>query len=185
MTLKRLVGLAAVALTVTACSGGDPAVLDWDLTESHTIEGIGRADDGEGGGGFDSVESVRITLPDGSVFEATDDVAGITFLATDGELSHLDIAFEPETAEDTYTRILGFINEWELTLHPRVDSWWAQAQGVTGPEAAEVDTSEIFAARPGDFDDVRLAPGGPFIDASIAYSFNDDRPFAVNFGFTW
>ena len=183
--MSEMDAIRDAVLAGAGCFGGDAAVLDWDLTESHTIEGIGRADDGEGGGGFDSVESVRITLPDGSVFEAPDDVESIGFLATDGELSHLDIAFEPETAEDTYARALALIEEWGLSVHPRVDSWWAQAQGVTGPEAAEVDTSEIFAARPGDFDDVRLAPGGPVVEVRILYSFNDDRPFAVNFGLYW
>jgi len=80
---------------------------------------------------------------------------------------------------------LALIEEWGLTRSFRLDEWWAQARGVTGPEAAAVDTSEIGATRPGTIDEMRLGPDGPWIELAIVYSFNDERPFAVDFGLYW
>jgi hypothetical protein len=174
---------ALLAIAAGACSSeGNGAMLHWDLSKTHTLADIER----ERSGGIDPVDSIRIELPGDRVFAAEGDVNDVVFLAPDADLAEVSIAFEAETAADAYARTQRFIEEWGLTLHPRVDEWWTHAQGVTGPAAAEVDTSQISASAPEAPEGGRLGgPDGPYVSVSILYSFNDDRPFVVQFGIFW
>ncbi|MGQ0823801.1 MAG: hypothetical protein ACT4OX_02020 [Actinomycetota bacterium] len=181
--MPKLFALALLVLTLFGCAGKDATVLDWDLATSHTLEDIGIS--GRQGGGFDNVESVRVQLPEGQEFQASGDVKRVSYFALHDELEQLNITFEAQTAEDAYARVQEFIDEWGLSERIQLDEWYAQARGVTGPEAAEINTSEVFAVAPGEIDDIRIGADGPFIEVVILYSFNDDRPFTVSFQLHW
>lgn len=157
--------------------------MDWDLSNTHRPSDIGWDGDNEAGS-FDSVSSLRITLPEGRVFEAGDDVREVIFSRDGDELDDLQVTFEEQTAEEAYERASQLVRDWGLDGE-NIDKWFAEARGKAGDEASEVDDSGAFATVFGPPGAGQLGPGGPEVTVEVRYSFDDDRPWVVAYDLGW
>lgn len=170
---------AAVACLTVACTPEEPAVIDWDLSDSHTAEDVGWPNE-LSMTEFSPVASVRIRLPGDRMFQAGDEVHDVT-LEREGDLVTLvQVDFEPQTAEDAYERAVILAEEWGLR-RAGLDKWFRQRMAGRAAGHEDVTSTSLATAPAGQ----RLGPEGPSVSAEIRYSFNDERPSLVSLQFFW
>lgn len=172
--------MASMAVLATACNGdGEARVIDWDLSSSHTAADVGWA------GGLDTreispVSSLRISLPEGRVLRAGDEVHDVT-LERDGDLVRLIMVdFEKSTTEDAYRRAVRLAEEWGLR-RDKLDEWVAKRRAQRAQGEEDLSLRGGATAPPG----TTIGPGGPAVSVEIRYSFDDAKPSIVSLELVW
>lgn len=167
--------LAVVILFLSGCGPDVPEHVEWDLSESHVPSDVDwepRSD--KDGTVMEGIESVRIELPGGHVFEASSDVHDVT-LGNDGDLLTLvAVEFQPESVDEAYKRATEFAAEWDLTTK-YLDGWYRRASRPNAP------LPDITGAQR---DESLAGPKGPFVMVQIR-PYTSEAPALVSFQIEW
>jgi hypothetical protein len=175
LAARALAGAAALlaAAAITGCGGDEERVIDWDFSEGRAVpeEDLDKPD--LSANEITPVESVRIRLPGGKIFEAGDEVNRV---AVDRDLSDRDrlalvqVMSQPETAEAAYELAVRWAEQFDLPLEP-LEAWKRDGDG----------TARALSADP----DATLGPEGPVPAVKLLYSFEDDRPTIAALELAW
>jgi hypothetical protein len=154
-----------------SASGDDDAMIDWNLSSSHTMADVDWPKPDLSAVEISPVEQVRIALPDGRSFEADGDtVHDITLDRRDRIVRNLQIDSHPRSEADAHELAVRWAEEWGLSREP-LDRWRDGA----------AKTPAITSGRPGE----RVGDDGPVPAVEIRNSFEDDRPALVSLQFYW
>jgi hypothetical protein len=173
---RATVLVACLMLTLTGCGGsesasGDEAVIDWDLSTSHTVDDVDWPKPELSAVEISPVEEVRIELPEGKSFAAGGDVVhDITLDRRERIVRNVQIDSHPRSAEDAHELAVRWAEEWGLPREP-LDRW----------RDGDAKTPAITSARRGE----RIGDEGPLPAVEIRNSFEDDRPALVSLQFYW
>ena len=169
--------VACVLLALTGCggsdtaSGDDQAMIDWDLSKTHTMEDVDWPKPDLSAVEISPVEQVRIELPEGRSFESDGDVVhDITLDRRERIVRNVQIDSHPRSAADAHELAVSWAQEWGLSREP-LDRW---RDGAT-------KTPVITSARPVE----RIGDGGPVATVEIRNSFEDENPALVSLQFYW
>jgi hypothetical protein len=168
--------VACLLLALTGCGGsesaeGDEAMIDWDLSQSHTMDDVEWPKPDLSAVEISPVEQVRIELPGGRSFESDGDtVHDITLDRRERTVRNLLIDSHPRSEEGAHALAVRWAEEWGLSREP-LDRW---RDGAT-------KTPAITSGRPVD----RIGDGGPVPAVEIRKSFQDDNPALVSLQFYW
>lgn len=181
---------AALALTVTACTGGDgqkkpttppppkptgpvKTTVRWDLRDGHAVKGVKwrGGTSFEVGGGV----KVRLRLPGGTVTERVDRFGA----DREGDQIRDIVMYWPgASVDDAYANAKRLARTWRLDTR-NLDAWHARLKATPGRPA---DLPNVIA-NPKDFKPT--GPGGPLASAEIRYSFDESHPAMVKLQFFW
>jgi hypothetical protein len=168
--------VACLLLALTGCGGseqaeGDEAVIDWDLSRSHTVGDVDWPKPDLSAVEISPVDEVRIELPEERSFKSDGEgVHDITLDRRDRVVRNVQIDSHPRSAADAHELAARWADEWGLSREP-LDSW---RDGAT-------KTPVITSARPAE----RIGDGGPVPAVEIRNSFDDDSPALVSLSFYW
>jgi hypothetical protein len=168
--------VACLLLAVTACGGsesaeGDEAMIDWDLSQSHTMDDVDWPKPDLSAVEISPIEQVRIDLPGGRSFESDGDtVHDITLDRRGRTVRNVQIDSQPLSASDAHQLAVRWAEEWDLSRVP-LDRW---RDGAT-------KTPAITSGRPAE----RIGDDGPVPIVEIRNSFEDERPALVSLQFYW
>ena len=168
--------VACLLLALTGCGGsesaeGDEAMIDWDLSHSHTMDDVDWPKPDLSAVEISPVEQVRIALPEGRAFESGGDVVhDITLDRRDRIVRNVQIDSHPRSAADAHELAVRWAEEWDLSREP-LDRWRDGA----------AKTPAITSGRPVE----RIGAGGPVPAVEIRSSFQDDKPALVSLQFYW
>ena len=175
--MRRTSALAAcLLLALTGCGGsesaeGDEAMIDWDLSQSHTMDDVDWPKADLSAVEISPVEQVRIALPEGRAFESDGDVVhDITLDRRDRTVRNVQIDSHPRSAADAHELAVRWAEEWDLSRVP-LDRW----------RDGDAKTPAITSGRPGE----RIGDDGPVPVVEIRNSFQDDNPALVSLQFYW
>ena len=157
------------------CVSDVPEHVEWDLSDSHLpadVDWEPRSD--MDGAVIESIESVRIELPGGHVFEADSDIHDVT-LGNEGEsLTLVAVEFQPESVDDAYKRALAFAEEWDMSTES-LDRWHKR---VSDPDDDLTTTG--LTQRQDSLD----GPDGPWIVVQLR-PISPETPALVSFQIQW
>jgi hypothetical protein len=168
--------VACLLLALTGCGGseqaeGDEAVIDWDLSRSHTVGDVDWPKPDLSAVEISPVDEVRIELPEGRSFRSDGEVVhDITLDRRDRVVRNVQIDSHPRSAADAHELAVRWADEWGLSREP-LDNW---RDGAT-------KTPVITSARPAE----RIGDGGPVPTVEIRNSFEDANPALVSLSFYW
>jgi hypothetical protein len=168
--------VACLLLALTGCGGsesaeGDEAMIDWDLSQSHTMDDVDWPKPDLSAVEISPVEQVRIELPEGRSFESDGDtVHDITLDRRGRAVRNLQIDSHARSAADAHALAVRWAEEWDLSRVP-LDRW---RDGAT-------KTPAITSGRPVE----RIGDDGPVPSVEIRNSFQDERPALVSLQFYW
>lgn len=168
--------VACLLLALTGCGGsesaeGDEAMIDWDLSSSHTMADVDWPKPDLSAVEISPVEQVHIALPGGRSFEADGDTVHDITLDRRGRIvRNLQIDSHPLGKADAHELAVRWAEEWELSREP-LDRWRDGA----------AKTPAITSGRPAE----RIGEDGPVPAVEIRNSFEDDRPALVSLQFYW
>jgi hypothetical protein len=168
--------VACLLLALTGCGGsesaeGDEAMIDWDLSQSHTMDDVDWPKPDLSAVEISPVEQVRIELPEGRSFESDGDVVhDITLDRRDRIVRNVQIDSHPRSAADAHELAVRWAEEWELSRVP-LDRW----------RDGDAKTPAITSGRPVE----RIGEGGPVPVVEIRNSFQDEAPALVSLQFYW
>jgi hypothetical protein len=176
--MARISVLAAcLLLALSGCGGSDTAsgdedaMIDWNLSSSHTVDDVDWPKPDLSAVEISPVESVRIQLPEGRSFEAEDGVVhDVTLDRRDRVLRHVQIDSHPRSEADAYELAVRWAEEWGLSREP-LARW----------RDGETKTPVITSARREE----RIGEAGPVPALEIRNSFVDERPALVSLQFYW
>ena len=168
---------ACAAIALTGCGGSEPAsgdddaMIDWDLSRSHTVDDVDWPKPDLSAVEISPVEAVRIELPEGRTFEAESGVVhDVTMDRRDRVVRNVQIDSHPLSATDAHELAVRWAEQWGLSREP-LDRW----------RDGETKTPVITSARPED----RIGESGPVPALEIRNSFRDERPALVSIQFYW
>jgi hypothetical protein len=168
--------VACLLLALTGCGGsesaeGDEAMIDWDLSQSHTMDDVDWPKPDLSAVEISPVEQVRIELPDGRSFESDGDtVHDITLDRRGRTVRNVQIDSHPRSKADAHELAVQWAEEWDLSSIP-LDRW----------RDGETKTPAITSGRPVE----RIGDGGPVPIVEIRNSFQDENPALVSLQFYW
>jgi hypothetical protein len=168
--------VACLLLALAGCGGsesaeGDDAMIDWDLSRSHTMDDVDWPKPDLSAVEISPVEQVRIGLPDGRSFESDGEtVHDITLDRRGNTVRNVQIDSHPRGEEDAHALAVRWAEEWDLSSVP-LDRWRDGA----------AKTPAITSGRPGE----RIGTEGPVPAVEIRNSFEDERPALVSLQFYW
>lgn len=169
--------VACLLLALTGCggsdtaSGDDEAMIDWNLSETHTTEDVDWPKPDLSAVEISPVGQVRIELPEGRSFESDGDtVHDITLNRRERTVRNVQIDSHPRSEEEAHALAVRWAEQWGLSREP-LDRW---RDGAT-------KTPAITSGRPVD----RIGDGGPVPAVEIRNSFQDDKPALVSLQFYW
>jgi hypothetical protein len=175
--MRRTSTLAAcLLLALTGCGGsdtaeGDEAMIDWDLSQSHTMDDVDWPKPDLSAVEISPVEQVRIELPEGRSFESDGDtVHDITLDRRGRTVRNVQIDSHPRSAADAHELAVQWAEEWDLSREP-LDRW---RDGAT-------KTPAITSGRPVE----SIGDDGPIPIVEIRNSFQDENPALVSLQFYW
>jgi hypothetical protein len=175
--MRRASALAAcLLLALTGCGGsesaaGDEDMIDWDLSQSHTMDDVDWPKPDLSAVEISPVERVRIELPGGRSFESDGDVVhDITLDRRDRVVRNVQIDSHPRSEADAHELAVRWAEEWGISRAP-LDRW----------RDGDTKTPVITSARPVE----RIGDGGPVPTVEIRNSFEDDSPALVSLQFYW
>jgi hypothetical protein len=167
---------ACLTLALTGCggsedSGEDEAMIDWDLSSSHTVDDVDWPKPGQSAVEISPVESVRIALPEGRSFAADAGVVhDVTLDRRDRLVRNVQIDSKPRSRADAHELAVSWAEDWGLSREP-LDRW------RDGASRTPVITSARREERIGD--------SGPVPALEIRNSFVDEQPALVSLQFYW
>jgi hypothetical protein len=167
---------ACLTLALTGCggseaSGEDEAMIDWDLSSSHTVDDVDWPKPGQSAVEISPVESVRIALPEGRSFASDPGVVhDVTLDRRDRLVRNVQIDSKPRSRADAHELAVRWAEEWGLSREP-LDRW------RDGGSKTPVITSARREERIGD--------SGPVPALEIRNSFVDEQPALVSLQFYW
>jgi hypothetical protein len=175
--LRTIALVACLVLSLTACGGsnsdaepGDPAVIDWDLSRSHTVGNVDWPKPDLSAVEISPVDEVRIELPEGRSFESDGEVVHDITLDRRGRIvRNVQIDSHPRSAADAHKLAVRWAGEWGLSREP-LDRWRENGK-----------TPAITSAPAGK----RIGDAGPVPTVEIRNSFEDERPALVSLSFYW
>ena len=168
--------VAVLLLALSRCGGTEPAarddaVIDWDLSRSHTVGDVEWPKPDVSAVEISPVEEVRIELPADRSFEADGDVVhDITLDRRERIVRTLQIDSHPRSATDAHDLAVRWAEDWDLSREP-LDRWRDGA----------VKTPVVTSAR----GEGRIGDAGPLPAVEIRNSFEDERPALVSLQFYW
>ena len=168
--------VACLLLALTGCGGsesaeGDEAMIDWNLSQSHTMDDVDWPKPDLSAVEISPVEQVRIELPQGRSFESDGDtVHDITLDRRGRTVRNVQIDSHPRSAAEAHELAVRWAEEWELSRVP-LDRWRDGA----------AKTPAITSGRPVE----RIGDGGPVPVVEIRNSFQDENPALVSLQFFW
>jgi hypothetical protein len=168
--------VACLLLALTGCGGsesaeGDEAMIDWDLSQSHTMDDVDWPKPELSAVEISPVEQVRIALPEERAFESDGDVVhDITLDRRDRTVRNVQIDSHPRGEEDAHALAVRWADEWGLSREP-LDRW----------RDGGAKTPAITSGRPAE----RIGAEGPVPAVEIRNSFQDDNPALVSLQFYW
>ena len=168
--------VACLLLALTGCGGsesaeGDDEMIDWDLSQSHTMDDVDWPKPDLSAVEISPVEQVRIALPEERAFESDGDVVhDITLDRRDRTVRNVQIDSHPRSEEDAHALAVRWADEWGLSREP-LDRWRDGA----------AKTPAITSGRPAE----RIGEDGPVPVVEIRNSFQDDNPALVSLQFYW
>jgi hypothetical protein len=175
--LRTSAFLGCVLLALTGCGGSDTAsgdedaMIDWDLSQSHTTDDVDWPKPDLSAVEISPVEDVRIGLPDDRSFESDGDTVHDITLDRRGEtVRNVQIDSHPRSPEDAHELAVRWADEWGLSREP-LDRWRDGAS----------KTPAITSGRPNE----PVGDGGPVPTVEIRNSFEDERPALVSLQFYW
>ena len=154
----------------------NPKTLHWDLRQTHARSAVGWP--GDAGDVYDVQDAdVTIDLPAGRRFEARG--VDVHLLAQGDQVLIVAFKYPKTTLDDGYRQAKSVSEQWQL----RTDELerWRQTvlSGRTrGVKDGDEPTFVVMAGSP-------LAPGGPTPYAKTLDSFDDQRPFQLDFELQW
>ena len=170
--------LAIVTLFSSGCGSDVPEHVDWDLSESHLPSDVGWEPRSEMDGRvMEGVESVRIKLPGGKVFQADADIHDVT-LGNEGELLTLvAVEFQPESVDDAYKRAAAFAQEWGAPIKS-LETWYKRASRPNDDLTTTglTQTEDSLGDRTGPFIVIQLRPYSPETPALVSFQIQWLRP---------
>jgi hypothetical protein len=168
---------ACLVLALAGCGGsesasGEPdAMIDWDLSASHTVDDVDWPKPDLSAVEISPVESVRIALPEGRSFAADPGVVhDVTLDRRERLVRNLQIDSEPRSRADAHELAVRWADDWDLSREP-LDRWRDGA----------AKTPVITSARREE----RIGDAGPVPAVEIRNSFVDERPALVSLSFYW
>ncbi len=167
--------LAIATLFSTGCGGDVPERIEWDLSESHQAADVDFEPNGDVDGTvLEGVESVRIELPEGRVFEADSDIHDVT-LGTEGDsLVLVAVEFQPESVDDAYERAQSLAGLWDMPTE-NLEQWYRKAS------RSDDDLTTTGLTHSGDF---LGGPDGPQPTVEVR-PFTEAAPALVSFQLHW
>jgi hypothetical protein len=168
--------VACLLLALSGCGGsesaeGDEAMIDWDLSQSHTMDDVDWPKPDLSAVEISPVEQVRIELPEGRSFESDGDVVhDITLDRRDRIVRNVQIDSHPRSAADAHELAVRWAEEWDLSRVP-LDRW----------RDGDAKTPAITSGRPVE----RIGDAGPVPVVEIRNSFQDEAPALVSLQFYW
>jgi hypothetical protein len=168
--------VACLLLALNGCGGsesdeGDEAMIDWNLSSSHTMADVDWPKPDQSAVEISPVEQVRIELPAGRSFESDGDtVHDITLDRRDRIVRNLQIDSHPRSEADAHELAVRWAEEWGLSREP-LDRWRDGA----------AKTPAITSAPGGE----RIGENGPVPTVEIRNSFEDENPALVSLQFYW
>ena len=168
---------ASVMLALAACGGSDPGsdddatMIDWDLTDSHTVDDVDWPKPDLSAVEIAPVSSVKIALPEGRAFSEDGElVHDVTLDRREDVVRNLQIDSHPRSREEAHQLAVRWAGDWGLSREP-LDEW------RDGDTKTPVITSSPI--------EQRLGETGPLPTVEIRNSFRDDRPAMVSLQFYW
>lgn len=158
-------------------------MINWDLSKSHTKADVGWKGD-DNANQVSPVRSVRIALPRGMVFEAKADVREVILDAEGDTLKEVTVTFNEQTAEDVVARARELSNRFEFTDNGTFDKFLRdvrQLRSERRDESADGGRGGSSGFPPG----TKLKLDEPSIGVSILDSFDDKKPWLIDFGMSW
>jgi hypothetical protein len=175
--MQRATVLAAcLLLALTGCGDSDPAsgdeaMIDWDLSRSHTTADVDWPKPELSAVEISPVGEVRIELPEDRSFTAEGDVVhDITLDRRERIVRNVQIDSHPRSETDAHELAVRWAKDWGLSREP-LDRW----------RDGEVRTPVITSARRAE----RIGDAGPVPAVEIRNSFQDERPALVSLQFYW
>jgi hypothetical protein len=169
----RLAGLAAV-LATTACMIGMQKI-SWDLRQGHAKSAVQWTD----ASSAHEVANVDATirLPGERTFQGRE--VTLRLFGQGDQIQVLAILFPKTTLDDGYRQAMDLSREWHLNT-TSLDSWYHDVQdgrkrGVRDPDV------KFYAAMSGP----PLSPAGPTPSANVLDSYDDQKPFLLDFELQW
>ena len=168
--------VACLLLALTGCGSDsaaddDEAMIDWDLSQSHTMDDVDWPKPDLSAVEISPVGEVRIALPEGRSFESDGDtVHDITLDRRGDPVRNVQIDSHPRSAADAHELAVKWAEEWGLSREP-LDRW---RDGAT-------KTPAITSGRPVE----RIGEDGPVPIVEIRNSFQDESPALVSLQFYW
>jgi hypothetical protein len=154
-----------------ASSGDEGAVIDWDLSGSHTVEDVDwpRPEltaveiKPTGELSIRLPEDKSLNVPDGVVHDVSMDRRGDT-------VREILVDSHPRSREDAYELAVEWAREWGLSVQPFDD--WRDGKTKTPVVSGGTDAQRVGA-------------DGPIPSVEIRNSFRDDRPALASLSLFW
>jgi hypothetical protein len=116
---------------------GDSAMIDWDLSGSHTTDDVDWPRGDLSAVVLDPVESVSIRLPKGRRFEGDGEVVHDVSLERRGDsVQTVQVDSYPRASDEAYRLALSWADEWGLPTEP-LASWREDASRVVQTSVTE------------------------------------------------
>ena len=175
--LRTIALVACLVPVLSACGGsnsdaeaGDEAVIDWNLSQSHTVDDVDWPKPDQSAVEISPVEEVRIELPEGRSFDSDGEVVhDVTLDRRERIVRNVQIDSHPRSAEDAHALAVRWAEEWGLSREP-LDRWRDNGK-----------TPAITSAPGGK----RIGDAGPVPTVEIRNSFEDESPALVSLSFYW
>lgn len=153
----------------------EPSSVKWDLSHSHTKSDVNWSGKSRSSWEISSAE-YDITFSGGI------HLTGKRMLRLDadpdtGTVDSVHIIYPKMSTDDAYRAAKELAKELSMDT-VNVDRWYKQRTG--GSEAGHEDVMSTSGMSP-----AKHTPGTPYIDASLLYSFEDERPTFIDLSFYW
>lgn len=158
-------------------------MINWDFSRSHSKADAGFGTEEDEVREFDTVKSVRITLPRGQVFEASGGVTQVIAHREGELLNDVSVTFGDQSAEDAVKRAKDVASKLGLIDGGSFKAFLDGVGSVRREKAAESNADTVGGAA--------FAPGTkrtldePEVSVSILDSFDEKRPWLVEFQLGW
>jgi hypothetical protein len=175
LAARALAGAAALlaVAVLSGCGGDEERMIDWDFSEGRAVPEEDLAKPDLSANEITPVESVRIRLPGGKLFEAGDEINRVAVdrdLGDRDRLALVQVMTQPETAEDAYEHAVRWAEQFDLPLEP-LEAWQQRGDPTAAALSADPEAT--------------LGPGGPVPAVKLLNSFNDDRPTIAALELAW